>query len=206
MSLNPLVNYFKKSPKEFTKADMIKYVEENNIPMVNFHYVAGDGRIKTLGFVLHSREYLEQILSNGERVDGSNIFPAFIHAGSSDLYVIPRFSTAFLNPFTEIPTLSFLCSYYNNEGKPLENSPEYILRKAAKSFTEVTGNYFQAMGELEYYVIGEEDDLFTIPDQRGYHESSPFTKFEHFRAECMLNIAKMAHQHQESKRGQLSCR
>ena len=65
MSLNPLVNYFKKSPKEFTKADMIKYVEENNIPMVNFHYVAGDGRIKTLGFVLHSREYLEQILSNG---------------------------------------------------------------------------------------------------------------------------------------------
>ena len=42
MSLNPLVNYFKKSPKEFTKADMIKYVEENNIPMVNFHYVAGD--------------------------------------------------------------------------------------------------------------------------------------------------------------------
>ena len=191
MSLNPLVNYFKKSPKEFTKADMIKYVEENNIPMVNFHYVAGDGRIKTLGFVLHSREYLEQILSNGERVDGSNIFPAFIHAGSSDLYVIPRFSTAFLNPFTEIPTLSFLCSYYNNEGKPLENSPEYILRKAAKSFTEVTGNYFQAMGELEYYVIGDEDDLFTIPDQKGYHESSPFTKFEHFRAECMLNIAKM---------------
>ena len=191
MSLNPLVNYFKKSPKEFTKADMIKYVEENNIPMVNFHYVAGDGRIKTLGFVLHSREYLEQILSNGERVDGSNIFPAFIHAGSSDLYVIPRFSTAFLNPFAEIPTLSFLCSYYNNEGKPLENSPEYILRKAAKSFTEVTGNYFQAMGELEYYVIGEEDDLFTIPDQKGYHESSPFTKFEQFRAECMLNIAKM---------------
>lgn len=49
MSLNPLVNYFKKSPKEFTKSDMIKYVEENNIPMVNFHYVAGDGRIKTLG-------------------------------------------------------------------------------------------------------------------------------------------------------------
>ena len=188
---NGSVKIIRQDPKEFTKADMIKYVEENNIPMVNFHYVAGDGRIKTLGFVLHSRDYLEQILSNGERVDGSNIFPAFIHAGSSDLYVIPRFSTAFLNPFTEIPTLSFLCSYYNNEGKPLENSPEYILRKAAKSFTEVTGNYFQAMGELEYYVIGEEDDLFTIPDQRGYHESSPFTKFEHFRAECMLKIAEM---------------
>ena len=113
MSLNPLVNYLKKSPKEFTKADMIKFVEENEIKMINFHYVAGDGRLKTLGFILNSRDYLEQILSNGERVDGSNIFPAFIHAGSSDLYVIPRFSTAFINPFAEIPTLSFLCSYYN---------------------------------------------------------------------------------------------
>ncbi|MBQ6072000.1 MAG: glutamine synthetase [Bacteroidales bacterium] len=190
MSLNPLVNYLKKSPKEFTKADMIKFVEENEIKMINFHYVAGDGRLKTLGFILNSRDYLEQILSNGERVDGSNIFPAFIHAGSSDLYVIPRFSTAFINPFAEIPTLSFLCSYYNKDGKPLENSPEYILRKACKSFTDVTGMYFQAMGELEYYVIGDAEELYTIPDQRGYHESAPFTKFESFRAECMYNIAK----------------
>ena len=190
MSMNPLVSFLKKNPKDFTKADMIKFVEENEIRMINFHYVAGDGRIKTLGFVLHSREYLEQILSNGERVDGSNIFPAFIHAGSSDLYVIPRFSTAFIHPFAEIPTLSFLCSYYNKDGQPLENSPEYILRKAVKSFTEVTGMYFEAMGELEYYVIGDAEDLYTIPDQRGYHESSPFTKFESFRAECMYNIAK----------------
>lgn len=191
ISMNPLVNYFKKSPKEFTKADMIKYVIENDIKMVNFHYVAGDGRMKTLGFILNSLEYLDQILSNGERVDGSNVFPAFIHASSSDLYVIPRFCTAFLNPFTEIPTLSFLCSYYNKDGAPLDNSPEYILRKAAKVFTEVTGGLrFQAMGELEYYVIGDAEEYYNIPDQRGYHESAPFIKFESFRAECMYNIAK----------------
>lgn len=190
MSLNPLVNYLKKSPKEFTKADMMKFVEENGISMINFHYVAGDGRIKTLGFILHSREYMDQILSNGERVDGSNIFPAFIHAGSSDLYVVPRFSTAFINPFAEIPTLSFLCSYFNKDGKPLENSPEYILRKAHKAFNDVTGFKFQAMGELEYYVIGDAEEFYTIPDQRGYHESAPFTKFESFRAECMYNIAR----------------
>lgn len=193
-SMNPLANYFNKSPKEFTKADLIKYVEEKGIKMINFHYVAGDGRLKTLGFVLNDSDYLEQILSDGERVDGSNIFPDFIHADSSDLYVIPRFSTAFLDPFAEIPTLSFLCSYYNKDGQRLENSPEYILSKACKSFTDVTGMCFQAMGELEYYVIGDAEELYTIPDQQGYHETSPFAKFESFRAECMYKIAEVGGQ------------
>ena len=158
--------------------------------MVNFRYVAGDGRLKMLNFVISNKEYLEQILSCGERVDGSNIFPSFIHAGSSDLYVIPRFSTAFMDPFCEIPTISFLCSYFNKDGQPMENSPEYVLKKAHKSFKDVTGMSFQAMGELEYYVIGDREDLFRTPDQRGYHESSPFTKFDQFRAECMLYIAQ----------------
>ncbi len=191
LNMNVVVNYLKKSPKEFTKADMIKFVEEKEIKMVNFRYVAGDGRLKSLNFVINNREYLEQILSCGERVDGSNIFPAFMQAGSSDLYVIPRFRTAFVDPFCEIPTLSFLCSYFNKDGLPMENSPEYILKKAATSFTKVTGMEFQAMGELEYYVIGDKEDLYLAEDQKGYHESSPFTKFEQFRTECMLYIAQL---------------
>lgn len=194
MSLNPMVCYLKKEAKEFTKADIIKYIEENGVKMVNFRYVAGDGRLKTLNFVLNNKEYLEQILSAGERVDGSNIFPSFIHAGSSDLYVIPRFSTAFVDPFAEIPTVSMLCSYFNKDGQPMENSPEYVLRKASDAFTKVTGMNFQAMGELEYYVIGDREDLYLTPDQRGYHESTPFTKFEQFRTECMLYISKVGGQ------------
>ena len=191
MNMNPVVQFLKKMPQEFTKADIIKYIEEKGIQMVNFRYVAQDGRLKTLNFVVNNREYLEQILSAGERVDGSNIFPAFIHAGSSDLYVIPRFSTAFVDPFSEIPTLCFLCSYFNKDGQPMENAPENILRKALKSFEKTTGMYFQAMGELEYYVIADEEDLYLAENQRGYHESMPFTKFEQFRTECMLLIAKV---------------
>ncbi|MCQ2286891.1 MAG: glutamine synthetase family protein [Bacteroidales bacterium] len=191
MSLNPLVKYLKKSQKEFTKSDIIRYIEENDIHLVNFRYVAGDGKLKSLNFVINSREYLEQILSCGERVDGSNIFPAIIHAGSSDLYVIPRFNTAFMDPFCERPTISFLCSYFNKDGKPMENAPEYVLRKAHDAFTRVTNMKFQAMGELEYYVIGDKEDLYLTPDQRGYHEATPFAKFEEFRTECMYYIAQI---------------
>lgn len=194
MNMNEVVSFLKKKPKEFTKADIIRFVEESGIKMINFRYVAGDGRLKTLNFVINNRDYLEQILSCGERVDGSNIFPAFIHAGSSDMYVIPKFRTAFVDPFAAIPTLSFLCSYFNKDGQPMDNSPEYILNKAAQAFTHVTGMEFQAMGELEYYVIGDNDDLYLTKDQKGYHESTPFTKFEAFRTQCMLYIAQVGGQ------------
>lgn len=152
-------------------------------------YPAGDGRLKTLNFVINSMAYLEQILTCGERVDGSSLFP-FIEASSSDLYVIPRFRTAFLDPFAEIPTLSMLCSFFNKDGEPLESSPENTLAKACKAFTDVTGMEFHAMGELEYYVIADDEEMFPATDQHGYHESGPYAKFNEFRTMCMAYIAQ----------------
>jgi len=187
-NLNPLVRQLNKNPKDFTKKDIIQFIENNEIKMLNFRYTGGDGRLKSLSFVVSDANYLEQILTYGERVDGSSLF-SFVEAGSSDLYVIPRFRTAFIDPFAKLPTLCLLCSYYTKDGKPLEIAPEYILKKAAKSFQSVTGMEFQAMGELEYYVAGEKEKYFLATDQRGYHESSPFAKFEDFRMEAMYLIA-----------------
>lgn len=189
MNPNQLVAFIGKPCAEFTKADIIHYIQENGIRMVNFMYPAGDGRLKTLNFVINNLRYLDAILTCGERVDGSSLFP-FIEAGSSDLYVIPRFRTAFLDPFAEIPTLSMLCSFFNKDGEPLESSPEHTLQKACKAFTNVTGMEFQAMGELEYYVIAPDSGMFPATDQKGYHESAPYAKFNDFRTQCMAYIAQ----------------
>ena len=189
MNPNPLVQYLNKPSEEFTREDIIKYAEDHNIEMINFRYVGWDGRLKTLNFIVSSKKHLETILTMGERVDGSSLF-AFIEAGSSDLYVVPKYRTAFLNPFTEIPTLDIICSYFNKDGEPLESSPEYILHKADRALKERTGYELHAMGELEYYIISKKEDLFHAVDQRGYHESVPFTKWEHLRSEAMQAIAQ----------------
>lgn len=186
---NPLVQYLNKPASQFTKADIIKYIEGNKIEMINFRYVGGDDRLKTLNFVINSMEHLDDILTAGERVDGSSLF-SHIEAGSSDLYVLPRYKTAFLNPFSEVPSIDILCSYYNKDGEPLESSPEYILRKAHQVLKDVTGYEYETMGELEYYVISKKEDIFTADDQRAYHESFPFTKWEHLRTEAMEAIAQ----------------
>ena len=189
MNSNALVKFLQKLPTEFTKADIISFIKENEIRMINFMYPAGDGRLKTLNFVINDAAYLNAILTCGERVDGSSLF-TFIEAGSSDLYAIPRFRTAFVDPFAEIPTLTMLCSFFNKDGEPLESSPEYTLHKACGAFTEVTGMQFEAMGELEYYIIAPENGLFPATDQHGYHESGPYDKFNQFRTQCMKYIAQ----------------
>ena len=188
-SINPLVAYLKKDTSEFTKEDIVKYVLENNIRIINFRYAGSDCRLKTLGFPVSNLEYLENILTYGERVDGSSLFP-YISASSSDLYVIPRFSTAYVDPFAQIPTLGLLCSYFTKDGEPLDLAPQYTLKKAHDEFKRSTGLRFEAMGELEFYVTGPAPESFLAEDQRGYHESTPFAKFETFRCEAMKLIAE----------------
>lgn len=188
LNKNSLVAYLKKPQSQFKLADLVKAVEELDIKMVKFMYPAGDGRLKTLNFVVNNLEYLENILTLGERVDGSSLFN-YIDPSNSDLYVVPRFSTAFIDPFEEITTLTLLCSFFDKDGNPLELSPEYTLRKACAAFEATTGLQFEAMGELEFYVIADDEGVYPAVDQHGYHESEPFAKFNRFRTKCMLDMA-----------------
>ena len=192
IALNPneVVSFLEKAPETFTREDMLNFICEKNIRMIDFMYPAEDGRVKTLNFTINNLEYAETILTEGERVDGSSLFPSFIEAGNSDLYVIPRYRTAFVDPFNEIPTLCFLCSFFDKAGEPFDCAPHATLMRAEKAFEESTGLQFEAMGELEYYVICNEDTLFPATDQKGYHESEPFAKLNDFRRACMDHVAK----------------
>ncbi|MBN2668026.1 MAG: glutamine synthetase [Bacteroidales bacterium] len=186
---NKLVQYLQKPAEEFSKEDIIKYIKEHQIEMLNFRYVAEDGKLKTLNFVFSDYQHLDQILSTGERVDGSSLF-SFMDSGSSDLYVIPRYKTAFLNPFSEQQALDMLCSFYDHKGEPLAIAPEYILQKAHRQFKKSTGFSFKALGELEYYVMADKEDLYPATDQKGYHTSAPFTNWEHLRTEAIRLISE----------------
>ncbi|MBT3207395.1 MAG: glutamine synthetase [Bacteroidetes bacterium] len=189
MNPNKLVKHLQKAASQFTKDDIIQFIVDNNIEMLNFRYIAGDGKLKTLNFVITSLEHLDTILTEGERVDGSSLF-SYIGTGSSDLYVVPKYRTAFVNPFAEVPTLDILCSFYTNTGEPLKSAPEYILKKAHQVFKNATGFKFKALGELEYYVMSEKYDRYPAIDQRGYHSAPPFTNWEDLRIEALKIISE----------------
>ena len=192
IELNPnkLVKFLNKPSKDFTKDDIVNYIVGNDIKMLNFRYVGGDGKLKLLNFIVNDKKYVDKILSVGERVDGSSLFP-YIDASSSDLYVVPRYRTAYENPFTQVRAVDVLCSYYDKNGNPLDIAPENIVRKASKTLKEQTGLDIEAFGELEFYITSELDNIYKITPQKGYHESHPFSKWEFIRIEAMKLISEM---------------
>ena len=190
LSPNPLVRALGKLPAEFTKADIISYIVDNDIHALELRYIGGDGRLKVLNFAIQSVAHLGRILTMGERVDGSSLFN-FVDATSSDLYVVPQLRSAFMNPLAAEPTIDFLCYFYDVAGNPLVSSPQHVLRRAQTALEAATGNRLQALGELEYYLFSDVETLFPVEEQRGYHEAAPFSKFADVRTEALKYLTQM---------------
>ena len=68
MNANPIVKHLKKHNSEFSKQDLIKFCEDKSVEMVKFLFVGGDGKLKSLNFMITSRWHLDEILSYGERL------------------------------------------------------------------------------------------------------------------------------------------
>jgi len=172
-----------------TKEDIIKLVQKKDIEILNLCHIPEDCRLKTLGFTAKNKERLQQILEFGERVDGSSLF-SYIDPNKSDIYIMPKTETAFINPFNSTPTLNILCKYLDENGKPLEIAPENILLRAEEKLRSSTGITLKALAELEFYIIyKQEESVFQEVPERNYHESMPFAEFENLRNEALVTLA-----------------
>jgi glutamine synthetase len=187
---HPIVRLLGKPAADFTGSDLVRAVEQLDLRQVNLRYVGGDGRLKTLAFPVRSREHLVEVLTHGERVDGSSIFPG-TDTDASDVYIVPRHRTAFVNPFGERPSLDVLCSFYAEDGTPLPYAREQVVRRAAEVLTRETGMVLEAFGELEYYLVGEAERIYPVEEEHGYQESAPFSKGERVREQVLGHLTAM---------------
>ncbi len=187
---HPLVRLLEKPAADFTCSDLVRAVEQLELRQVNLRYVGGDGRLKTLAFPVDSREHLTEVLMQGERVDGSSIFPG-TDTAASDVYIVPRHRTAFVNPFGERPSLDVLCSFYGEDGMPLPYAREQVVRRAAEALLQETGMVLEAFGELEYYLVDEVERIYPVEEEHGYQESAPFSKGQRVREQVLGHLTAM---------------
>ena len=173
---NPISAMLGKEREEFTREDLIKVIIEKHLERITFHYTAIDGKLKELKIPVTSRKQAEWVLTEGERVDGSSLFKKIVDPGESDLYVVPVYKTAFLNPF-DPGSIDFVCRFFTRDGNLAYYAPDNILHNASELLKQNSGLELHAHGEIEFYLIGNyENKTYQLPGQQGYHASAPFAK------------------------------
>lgn len=172
--IRPLVRRLGKPPEQWQRADLVQMCLEDGIKVINFHFPSLDGKLKELRLPVNGRTYLERILAAGERVDGSSLFPRLFDVGESDLYAVPVYRWAFLNPWAP-DELDIVCRFADRHGRPSPFTPDNLLAARHAQLREQTGAELQALAELEFYLILERhDDRFPGKSQRNYQQSEPY--------------------------------
>ena len=174
------------------KEGIVNFVSEKGIKILNLCHIPEDGRLKTLSFSATDKRRVYEILEFGERVDGSSLF-SFIEPGKSDIYIMPQLNRAFINPFSQIPTLNIICDYLDENGNLLEVSPKSVLVRAEEKLRSSMGITLKALAELEFYIISKQktETLFPNANDKNYHESAPFAEFEGLRNEVLAVLAEV---------------
>ncbi|MGI6607326.1 MAG: glutamine synthetase [Peptococcia bacterium] len=92
-----------------------KYCQENGIKAIDFKLINLAGRWHHLTIPVERLD--QQILDDGIGFDGSSY--GFLTLEKSDMVFLPDFSSAFVDPFCEIPTLSIISNIYRLDGNKM---------------------------------------------------------------------------------------
>lgn len=175
---NPLCVLLNKDKHAFTRQDMLRAIRHFGVEIITFHYTGLDGRLKQLALPFSDIPTADRILAMGERVDGSSLFKGMVDSAISDLYVVPRYCTAFLNPFDN-KSLDFVCRFLKSDGNLAPFTPDNILEFAQERITTRHSCQLRALGELEFYLVSPSvcpNQLYPADEQDGYHSCEPFFK------------------------------
>ncbi len=181
------------SPREsWSVSDLVGFCRRHDVRLLSLLHVGGDGRLKTLDFVVRSESHLARVLDGGERADGSSLFGAHgIEPRASDVVLVPRLETAFLDPFASSATLAVLCGHATRDGEPLAVSPDTIVRRADARLAK-SGVRLWALGEIEYFLGRRfESSDARGRSERGYHASAPDVFGEPLRRRALLCLADL---------------
>jgi glutamine synthetase len=114
-----------------TPEEVLAFAEANKVKVVDFKFVDLPGTWQH--FSIPVRELELETFVEGKAFDGSSL-RGFQSINESDMLVIPDASTAFLDPFTTVPTLSMICdiAHPGPQGtkRPYSRDPRHIARKA----------------------------------------------------------------------------
>lgn len=191
-----------------------KFIKEHQIRMVDLKFSDLAGRWHHV--TISSSEFTPQLLSNGVGFDGSSVGLKSVKSG--DMALIPDLSTGVIDPFWEVPTISFISNTVEADSKLLfQDDPRVIARKAEAVLTDSKLATHSLWGpEFEFYILDEisfENNSQTafyrlnaaegiwnsnnpgfrdcIPSHSGYHAIPPKDHHFQMRAKMVTTLEDM---------------
>ncbi len=139
-----------------TVQDAIEFAHGNEALMVDMKFLDFMGTWQHLTIPVQRLD--EDLFEDGLGFDGSSLRGwQPIHA--SDMQVRPDPTTVVMDPFTKVPTVSFICNVFDPiTGKPYSRDPRYIVQKAER--------YLQQTGIADTAYFGPEAEFFIFDDIR----------------------------------------
>ena len=192
--------------------NIMDMIRENDIKMVDFKMVDINGQFRHV--TIPAKDFSEETMKSGVGFDASNYGYAVVE--KSDMVFIPDPSTAVIDPFCEIPTLSMTGNAMiidNPENRPLAQYPRNIVLAAEKYMKDCgIADTMLILPEFEFYLfdqigwstsadsIGVSLDAVqahwnsavegmgrVIPKQKAYHIAKPYDVSYECRSEmCLL--------------------
>jgi glutamine synthetase len=144
--------------------EVLEFAKEQGAKMVDLKFVDVPGTWQHFSIPL--RELTEETFVEGKAFDGSSV-RGFQTIDESDMLVIPDATTAIMDPFTAVPTLSLVCNIAHpgpgRHKKPYSRDPRYIASKA-EAFLSTSG-----IADTSYF--GPEAEFFIFDNVR-YNSSA----------------------------------
>ena len=144
-----------------TPAEVLRLCRENDVKAVDLRFV------DLLGTWHHTtipvKKLDEDVFEDGLGFDGSSI-RGWQSINESDMLMLPQANTAFVDPFTELPTLNLICNIQDPiTGEDYHKDPRHVATRAA--------NYLTATGIADVAYFGPEAEFFIFDDIR-YNQSA----------------------------------
>ena len=137
-------------------ADVLKLVKDNNVKIVDLRFMDLPGLWQHFSVPVH--QLSEASFEDGFGFDGSSI-RGFQAINESDLLVVPDAETAFLDPFTEVPTLALICNVFEPITKQRYARDPRAIAQRAESYLQ-----YARIADTAYF--GAEAEFFIFDDVR----------------------------------------
>src|SRR5215472_2920933 len=110
-----------------TPEEVVKLAQENGVKIVDVKFVDVPGIWQHFSVPVHVIS--ADIFTDGIPFDGSSV-RGFQTIDESDMLVVPDAETAFIDPFTKVPTLSLTCNVAHPTKAPYSRDPRNVAIKA----------------------------------------------------------------------------